>query len=283
MIHLPIHFGDKLKAKNLEVNFLAVDMPMTYNAILGRPALYKVKAVIPPCLIQLQFEANNRSVGEMHRDQRTAWKCYLVSIQPLVERTKEHRLNGPPQVGKRVRAGLATMVPEALVIHTLTSAEPLRPRPKATGDVEQVPLEEERSECTVQLGRDMTALDRESLLSLIQEYKDVFAFGPEEIPGITPTVMEHQLNVDPHHRSVIQKKRHMGLERETTANAEVQKLLEARFIRECQYLEWISNVVLVKKPNRTWRMCVDFTVLNKACTKDSYPLLKIDKLVDATT
>jgi len=41
-------------------------------------------------------------------------------------------------------------------------------------------------------------------------------------------------------------------------------------------------MVLVKKPNETWRMCIDFTDLNKACPKDSYPLLKIDKLVDAT-
>jgi len=47
--------------------------------------------------------------------------------------------------------------------------------------------------------------------------------------------------------------------------------------------EWISNVVLVKKPNGTWRMYVDFTDLNKACPKDSYPLKNIDKLVDVTT
>lgn len=48
------------------------------------------------------------------------------------------------------------------------------------------------------------------------------------------------------------------------------------------YPEWIFNVVLVKKTNRKWRMCVDFTDLNKACLKDSFPLLKIDQLVDST-
>ena len=74
----------------------------------------------------------------------------------------------------------------------------------------------------------------------------------------------------------------MGPERAATANAEVQKLLEGGFIRECQHPKWILNVVLMKKPNGTWRMCVDFADLNKACPKDSYPLLKIDKLVDAT-
>jgi len=128
----------------------------------------------------------------------------------------------------------------------------------------------------------MTTLDRQSLLSLLWEYKDVFMFGTEKMPNISPTAMEHWLNVDPHHRPVIQKKRHMGSKRAAAANAEIQKLLEVRLIQECQYPEWMSNVVLMKKPNRTWRMCVNFTDLNNACPKDSYPLPKIDKLVDAT-
>jgi len=56
----------------------------------------------------------------------------------------------------------------------------------------------------------------------------------------------------------------MDPERAAAATTEVQKLLEAGFVRECQHPEWISNAVLVKKPNGTWRICVDFTDLNKA-------------------
>ena len=48
------------------------------------------------------------------------------------------------------------------------------------------------------------------------------------------------------------------------------------------YLEWLVNVVLVKKASGKWRMCVDFTNLNKACLKDNFPLLRIDQLVDST-
>ena len=44
----------------------------------------------------------------------------------------------------------------------------------------------------------------------------------------------------------------------------------------------MANIVIVKKANRKWRMCIDFTDLNKACPKDSYPLLWIDVLVDST-
>jgi len=79
--------------------------------------------------------------------------------------------------------------------------------------VKHVSLDEERLDRTLQLGSDITATDQQSLVSLLREYKDRFAFGPEEILGITPSVMEHQLNADPRHKPVIQKKRHMGPER----------------------------------------------------------------------
>jgi len=121
---LPICFSDKLKDKNLEVNFLVADVPMAYNVIIGRPTLYKVKDVIAPDLLQLQFEVDDESVGEMHRDKQKARECYLVSIPPLVERAKEHGLDGPSQLGKRPRIGPPPAAPEALVIHTLGSAEP---------------------------------------------------------------------------------------------------------------------------------------------------------------
>ena len=62
---------------------------------------------------------------------------------------------------------------------------------------------------------------------------------------------------------------------------EVNKLLTANFIREVHYPEWLANVVMVKKANGKWRMCVDFTDLNQACPKDSFPLPKIDQLMDS--
>ena len=63
---------------------------------------------------------------------------------------------------------------------------------------------------------------------------------------------------------------------------EEDRLLEIDVIEPYQYPRWLSNVVVVKKKNGKWRVCIDFTNLNKACLKDSYPLPKIDQLVDAT-
>ena len=57
---------------------------------------------------------------------------------------------------------------------------------------------------------------------------------------------------------------------------EVDKLLAVDFIREVFYLDWLSNVVLMKKANGKWRMCVDFTDINSACPKDNFSLLRID-------
>ena len=81
-------------------------------------------------------------------------------------------------------------------------------------------------------------------------------------------------------RPVRQRRRKFNEERQLVVREETQKLLSAGHIREIQYPEWLANVVLVKKGNGKWGMCVDFMDLNKACPKDSYPLPNIDALVD---
>jgi hypothetical protein len=65
------------------------------------------------------------------------------------------------------------------------------------------------------------------------------------------------------------------------ARNEVKRLLSDGIIRELTYPKWLANTVMMKKANRKWRMCIDFTDLNKACPKDEFPLPRIDSLVDA--
>ena len=102
------------------------------------------------------------------------------------------------------------------------------------------------------------------------------------MPGVDPSVIVHRLNVNPTSSPIRQKKRVFAQEWDKAIAEEVRKLLEAGFIREVYYLDWLANVVMVKKSNGKWRMCVDFTNLNRACPKDSYPLPRIDTLVDST-
>ena len=60
------------------------------------------------------------------------------------------------------------------------------------------------------------------------------------------------------------------------------KLKQAGAIKEVFYPEWLTNTVVVKKKKGKWRVCVDFTDLNKACPKDPFPMPRIDQLVNAT-
>jgi ribonuclease HI len=78
-----------------------------------------------------------------------------------------------------------------------------------------------------------------------------------------------------------QRLRKMSDEKTEAAKAEVHRLLEANFIEPIAYPTWFANVVMVQKKSGKWRMCIDFTSLNKACPKDNFPLPRIDKIVDS--
>ena len=99
--------------------------------------------------------------------------------------------------------------------------------------------------------------------------------------GIDPVIITHELSVSPSFKPVKQK-RSFAPERQKVINEEVGKLLQAGAIREVEYLEWLADVVLVKKANDKWRLCIDFTDVNRACPKDNFPLPRIDLIVNAT-
>jgi hypothetical protein len=95
-------------------------------------------------------------------------------------------------------------------------------------------------------------------------------------------VTELKLGIDPVFKLIKQKERRYTPERHETIRVEVNKLLEARFIRPVDYPTWLVNPVLIEKPDGSWRMCIDYTSLNKACPKDEYPLPRICQIMDST-
>ena len=115
----------------------------------------------------------------------------------------------------------------------------------------------------------------ETLLLLIQNV-DVFAWSPNEVPGVNLEFIVHRLNVDPSFPPKKQKSRRSEREHIKAVRSEVQKLKEAGAIKEIYFPEWLANTVVVKMKNGKWRVCVDFTDLNRACPKDPFPMLKID-------
>ena len=119
------------------------------------------------------------------------------------------------------------------------------------------------------------------LLFLIQNV-DVFAWSPYEVLGVDPEFIIHKLNMDPSFLPKKQKSRRLAKEHVEAVRSEVWRLREVGVIREAFFLKWLANTVVVKKKNGKWRVYVDFTDLNQACPKDSFPMPKIDQLVDAT-
>ncbi|GJZ13740.1 hypothetical protein Tco_0548970 [Tanacetum coccineum] len=99
---------------------------------------------------------------------------------------------------------------------------------------------------------------------------------PTDMTGVPRHIAEHRLNVREGCQPIRQKKRGQAAERNIAINDEVSKLVAAEIMREVHYHDWLSNPVMVKKHDDSWRMCVDFKDLNKACPKDGYPLPEID-------
>ena len=108
---------------------------------------------------------------------------------------------------------------------------------------------------------------------------DVFAWSAYEAPRINPKFICHLLNVN---FSVVPRRQPHRRSLKEYAEVEVNKLKQAGAIKEAFYPDWLANTVVVKKKNGKWRTCVNFMDLNKTCSKDPFPVLQIDQLVDAT-
>jgi hypothetical protein len=120
------------------------------------------------------------------------------------------------------------------------------------------------------------------LVDFLKANLDVFAWKPSDMKGILKEVAEHKLNIKLGSKLVKKHLRRFKDEKYKEISEEIVKLLSAGFIREVFHPEWLANLVLVKKKNKKWRMCVDYTGLNKACPKDLFSLPRIDQVVDLT-
>jgi len=236
-------------------------------------------------------------------DQKEAKKCYENSLKN--RRSVCHVSTTPPpgagpgQENRRVGTTLQVIAEGDMEMPSMASVARIEEegdRPDATGESgiaraviasERRPqpvkdwFEMEIGGKTFKLGKTLDDETRDQIVRVISKHLDAFAWSASDMPGIDPDFLSHHLAMDPQVKPVRQRRRKFNEERRQAIKEETQKLLAAGHIKEVQYPEWLANVVLVKKSNGRWRMCVDFTDLNKASPKDSYPLPNIDALVDS--
>jgi hypothetical protein len=120
------------------------------------------------------------------------------------------------------------------------------------------------------------------LVDFLRANAEVFVWSPSDMPGIPRDVAEHSLDIRAGARPVKQPLRRFDEEKRRAIGEEIHKLMAAGFIKEVFDPEWLANPVFVKKKGGKWRMCVDYTGLDKACPKVPYPLPRIDQIVDST-
>ncbi|XP_075663357.1 uncharacterized protein LOC142632931 [Castanea sativa] len=236
ILTLKVTIGIYPKQLTHQLDFLVVDCPSSYNVIIGRPTLNRWKAATSTYCLKVRFPTED-DVGEVKGDQVLARECYQAVLA-----AKEN--------------------------HTWTIEKEKEDKVEALEAVEPVKGETAKM---MRIGTTLSPEMRTKLIQFLKENLDVFAWSHEDMPDISRQVIQHELNVDPGRKPIQQRRQVFALEQSQAITDEVNKLLQAGFIREVYYPEWLANIVLVKKVNGKWRMYVDFTDLNKACPKDSFP------------
>ena len=149
-------------------------------------------------------------------------------------------------------------------------------------DLVQVRIDEKNPDKFFLLGSSMSSTKRIEVMEFLASNIEVFAWMPYDMPPIDPSFICHQLNAHPTTRPIIQRPRRSALHHAEIVTEEVENLLETGAIREVHYPRWISNKVVVPKKQGKWHVGVDYKTVNKVCPKDSFPLPRINQLVDLT-
>ena len=237
-------FGDPPCQVTTTTRFLIVDALSAYNMLLGRPSLNAIKAIPSAYHMMIKFSTIN-GVGMVRGDQRVARECYSTSMkQKMVD---------------------------IIYLDELDMRDEVHTRPEPSEELESVLLDNDL-EHLAYIGSKLAEDLKNPVIHFLRQNKDVFAWKQADMGGIDPTVITHRLNVSASFKPIKQKRRSFEPKRQKSINEEVSKLLQAGAIREVEYPEWLANVVLIKKANGKWRLCIDFTDINKACPKDSFPL-----------
>ncbi|CAA0841906.1 Uncharacterized mitochondrial protein AtMg00860, partial [Striga hermonthica] len=330
-ILLPIRFGGfGPKSKIIMETFKVLDVQNEYNVVIGRTALYKLRAAVSIFHYALKFPTIEGE-GTHYGDQREARSLMLLStsrsfhmmrkqdadnsVEPNNSTSDAERTDqfipdtDMPQADVNlplvdtdvpmtsVLPETSTKIPDQEQLfheRDIQMHEDMDPRmqfkdgshhvrAEPVEDIEIIYVDGSTQQKSLRIGANLQEPIRSNLIQFLQSNTDVFAWKHEDMKGIDLRKACHRLNLDKTVKPVIQKRRKFGPDRHKALEEEVNGLIDNKFVKEAKYPTWISNPVLVKKATGLWRLCIDFSDLNQACPKDSYPIPHIDYMVDATS
>jgi hypothetical protein len=261
-IELPLSFDVAPNARSEQVTFDIIDMVYPYNAIMGQGSINKFEAAIDGLYLYMKI-LGPQGVVTVYGNQQTA--CNIERDFVPGQRNVHYLM---PQC--EVSKGTCPVADEKV-----------KAQLQSNNETKVVPLDPATPKQMVVISEDMTSRDEEKLISCLSQNKDVFAWSALDLVGVSRTIIEQGLGIDPSVRPKKQRLRKISDKKTEAAKAEVHRLLEANFIKPITYPTWLANVVMVQKKSGKWCMCIDFTSLNKACPKDNFPLPRINKIVDS--
>ncbi|XP_020413816.1 uncharacterized protein LOC109947629 [Prunus persica] len=267
-VKLPITFDTAPRKITVYDHFLIVDCPTAYSVIVGRTALTRVKAHLSPNMLLMKFPTPN-GTGAVRGNQLSARTCYATALKSTSFKLSDETMS-------------VQGVPNGTGPVDDPRDESPTPHTQPVEELETITLNEEQPDRRVRIGTRLTPALRTQFIDFLRHHSEVFAWSYEDMPGIDPEIISHKLSISPAYKPVRHKRRSYDAERYGAMRTEVDKLQTIGFIREATYPVWLTNSVMVRKATSGWRMCQDYTNLNKACPKDSFSLPRIDQLVDAT-
>ncbi|GLU15246.1 hypothetical protein SLE2022_317530 [Rubroshorea leprosula] len=273
VLTLHVAFGSGRTYVTPSVRFLVVKMASSFNIVIGRPTLTEIRAVVSQSHICMKFLTPMR-IATLRGNQEVARHCYITSVtQPTKGKDQT-----PEAIPQRIPDNQHVMGVE--IVDNRPDDEA---KAAPVEDVEEVLVNDKDPSQKTQIGTKLNPEERAELIAFLRANNDVFAWTSADMLGIPKSVFQHKLSTNPLKKPMAQKQRLFGEERLQAIKEEVEKLLQAGFVRKVDYCKWVANPILVKKANGKWRMCIDYTNLNHACPKDCYPMPSIDKLIEATS
>nr|XP_043637982.1 uncharacterized protein LOC122608983 [Erigeron canadensis] len=249
-INLKVVIGEHPRTRMEELTFIIIRAESPYNVILGRTAMRRM-GIIPSPLHGLAMFPTRNGVGCVRSEYRKPHHCAQVEA-PTSEAPKPKKL-------------------------------------ELNNEAQKIFINPEYPDQSISIGKQLPTKVKKQLKDMLRLNKDVFAWAPSDMIGVPRQLKfgdevfdtQHRLNVRPHVEPIKQKRMSLAPERERAAQEQVSDLVKAGILREVKYQSWVANPVMVKKHDGGWRMCMDFTDINKACPKDCYLLPEIDWKVES--